>query len=166
MEIWELTNERGEPQGVYYDRSLGEPIPDGYYFQVAEVWVVVDGRILVTRRHPDKWAGLMWEVPGGGVLRGESPICAASRELGEEVGISAPVSELIPLEVTTHGNALVYSFLTRLKYTPVLRLQPTEVVDYRLLLPDELDSLTGEMTVGTVERLPHVIEKLSRLGWI
>ena len=156
MEIWELTDKFGEGAGVYYDRSSGEPIPEGYFFRVAEVWVKLGGQLLLTRRHPEKWAGLCWEVPGGGVLRDEDPICAASRELFEETGIAVSPGELTFLGRSAHQNALVYSYLAELNTAPVLNLQPSEVVDCKFVTPEEAEEMRGEMTVGTASRLENV----------
>ena len=86
-EIWELVDESGERCGALYDREVGGKIPRGQYFKVVEVFVRVGERVLVTRRHRDKWCGLMWEAPGGGVIGKETDRAAASRELLEETGI-------------------------------------------------------------------------------
>jgi 8-oxo-dGTP pyrophosphatase MutT (NUDIX family) len=162
MELWELTNGDGVPQGKMYDRHSGEPIPEGYFFRVAEVWVRVGDKTLVTRRHPDKWAGLLWEVPGGGVLAGEKPDAAAARELSEEVGISAEAEKLINISVTRHKNAIVYSYFLELSELPEITLQPSEVVDFRFATDGELDLLFPEMTVGTSERLSFVREYIKK----
>ena len=40
----------------------------------------MEGRFLITRRSLDKrWAAGLWEVPGGGVLAGETPLQGALR---------------------------------------------------------------------------------------
>ena len=162
MEIWELVNERGEPSGVLYDRESGAEFPDGLYFRVVEVWVRVGERLLLTQRHPDKWCGLFWEVPGGGVVLGEEPKDSACRELMEETGIRVLPDEPIPLSVTHHGAAMVYSYFARLDREPELALQPTEVVDYKYLPLDEAEG-AGELTPGTRERLEKFGAKLHSL---
>ena len=46
------------------------------------------GRTLITHRSADKrWAAGWWEVPGGGVLAGETSLQAVVREVREEVGL-------------------------------------------------------------------------------
>ena len=46
------------------------------------------GRTLITQRSADKrWAAGWWEVPGGGVLAGETSLQAVVREVREEVGL-------------------------------------------------------------------------------
>lgn len=161
-EIWELVNERGEGSGVLYDRESGAQFAKGLYFRVVEVWVRVGERLLLTQRHPDKWMGLCWEVPGGGVVLGEEPAVSACRELFEETGISSTPDELVFLGTDFHGAALIYSYYLGLDGEPTLSLQPTEVVDYRYLHLDEA-ALVGELTEGTKERLDKYGAALRKL---
>jgi lipoyl(octanoyl) transferase len=58
------------------------------------VLVVVrrDGEFLVLHRSPD--SGAYWHLVAGGVEAGETPAGAAARELAEEVGLDAPVTDL------------------------------------------------------------------------
>ena len=59
-----------------------------------------DGRVLMAQRKPGKDAAGFWELPGGQVEPGESPVRAAARELLEEVGVHA--LELAPWRVYEH----------------------------------------------------------------
>jgi 8-oxo-dGTP diphosphatase len=59
-----------------------------------------DGRVLLAERKPGKDAAGFWELPGGQVDLGESPVQAAARELLEEVGVTA--IELAPWRVYEH----------------------------------------------------------------
>jgi putative (di)nucleoside polyphosphate hydrolase len=59
-----------------------------------------DGRVWTGRRLP-KWAGdssaYIWQMPQGGLLKGERPVEAALRELREETGVtSADIVAEIP----------------------------------------------------------------------
>ena len=70
---------------------------------VAEIYSVTrDGRMLVTKRHPDKSWGGQWEITGGGVRKGETPLEGARRELREETGLA--VRDLRPVYVQNRGD--------------------------------------------------------------
>ena len=47
------------------------------------------GRLCLVRQFRPSWGRRIWEVPCGGIHRGESPLAAAKRELLEEAGITA-----------------------------------------------------------------------------
>ncbi len=55
-----------------------------------------EGRLLVCRRPSHKRHGGLWEFPGGKLEEGETPLEAARRELGEELGIA--VTGVGPME--------------------------------------------------------------------
>ena len=52
-ELWDACDREGNPLG--FDLVRGEPVPAGVWHLVAEIYSVTrDGRMLVTKRHPDK----------------------------------------------------------------------------------------------------------------
>jgi len=66
-EFWDLLGADRESLGETHAR--GFPVPRGKYHLVVEIWVIDSaGRILLTRRHPDKPFGLFWEGTGGSAL--------------------------------------------------------------------------------------------------
>ena len=82
-ELWELYDGEKRPTGKTMLR--GQPVPEGYWHIVVGIWTVTaDGRLLLTRRHPDKAWGLQWENTGGSVVAGEDSFHGALRELREE----------------------------------------------------------------------------------
>ena len=61
-ELWDAYDREGRPLG--FDLVRGEPVPEGVYHLVVEIYSVThDGRILITRRHPQKTWGLYWRSP-------------------------------------------------------------------------------------------------------
>jgi 8-oxo-dGTP diphosphatase len=66
------------------------------------------GLVLIGQRKPGKWHALKWEFPGGKVEPGESPAAALSRELAEELGISAEIGQSIAdYEYQYPGRSLI-----------------------------------------------------------
>ena len=52
-----------------------------------------ESRVLIGRRKPNQALGGYWEFPGGKVENGESLVDCLKRELQEELGVNAKVSE-------------------------------------------------------------------------
>lgn len=87
MEVWDLYDENKNVTGKYCIR--GEKIPDNYYHLVVHIWIKNDkGEYLISQRSEKKDRyPLMWECSGGAVIKGETSIEGAIREVKEEVGI-------------------------------------------------------------------------------
>lgn len=79
---------------------------EGEYGLVVCVWVYDGkGRILLTRRAPEKSFAGTWENSGGAAQAGEDSLSAIQRELFEETGIRADQSEFRFLRTTRDKNA-------------------------------------------------------------
>lgn len=134
-ELWDAYDREGNPLGI--DLVRGEPVPENVYHLVVEIFAVTsDGRVLITRRHPEKSWGGYWEYTGGSVVKGETPVQGAVRELREETGIAVPAEDLRPVYVwrSDSRNTIYHSFLVF--FDPMeqtVRLQEGETVDYDLL---------------------------------
>ena len=113
-----------------------------------------DGCFLITQRNPHAVLPLLWEFPGGQVEEGESDQEALSRELNENLGISAQVGEL-SMHVCHeyeryHLDMLVYHVSTT--ETPKARavndvrwVHPSDFGDYQFPGADQqtVDALLG-----------------------
>ncbi len=87
MELWDLYTENRELTGKTHIR--GEKIPNGFFHLVVHIWIKNSkGRWLISQRAADRPTfPLKWECVGGSVLKGETSLQGAIREVKEEVGI-------------------------------------------------------------------------------
>lgn len=138
MELWDVYDENRNPSGKTHVR--GVPLGPGEYHVVADVWTVNENsEILLTRRHPDKPYGLLWECTGGSVQTGETSVEGAIRELSEEVGIRASKEELHLIHTICLKERFVDTYITRQNVkAEELRLQTEEVVEAKFVSFDEL----------------------------
>lgn len=114
--------------------SRGQQLAKGDYQLAASVALINgDCQCLMTRRHPMKKMGLMWELPGGAVELAETSQRAAIREIQEEVGYL--ITQPLGLLGTTRYDELALLTDVFIYYTEVeletLVLQQDEVVEAR-----------------------------------
>ena len=128
MKYWDLYDCNRQPLNRVHVR--GEEFAEGEYYVCAEVWVKNSkGQFLVTKRHPDKKAGNLWEFTGGGTLAGESTLQSAVRELKEETGIDTTESELKLFATYQNKNYFQDLFLLcKDVELPDIVLQPGETI--------------------------------------
>lgn len=102
------------------------------------------GRILMVRPTYKNY----WDIPGGYVEPGESPLAACRREVREELGIEPPIGRLLvvdwaPLE--GEGDKLLFIFDAG-TLTPenleAVRLQDEELAELRFVAPADLEGLS------------------------
>ncbi len=97
MEFNDIYDENRNLTGRLHRR--GDRWRKGEYGLVVCVWVYDgQGKVLLTRRAPQKTYAGTWENSGGAALAGETSLQAITRELREETGIVADPSEFELLE--------------------------------------------------------------------
>lgn len=166
IELWDAYNEDGKLAGC--DLIRGEKIPEGLRHLVAEVFVMhKDGSILLMQRDFGKAAypGLWESGAGGSVLKGESAIDGAVRELWEETGITSN-TDLENLYYTITDTTIYQGYLC---VTGIpkdgMRLQKGETIAFRWVSKEEFREVfySGRYVDGLRERLKEFVEQDFRL---
>ena len=141
MELWDAYD-RNENK-LDFDLVRGEPIPAGVYHLVCDTVVRhTDGDYLIMQRDLNKpaYPGYYQVGAGGSVLKGESPLEGALRELAEESGIIATAKDLtqIHLYICDETQSIYYKYLC-ITDCPKdsVTLQEGETIDYKWLSKEE-----------------------------
>ena len=124
----------------------GTPWQKGEYGLVVCVWVHDGkGKLLLTRRAPEKSFAGTWENSGGAAQAGEDSLQAITRELREETGITAAPEEFELLCSDRDGTAY-YDFYCLKKQIPLedIVLLPGETDDVRWATFPEVHELIQE----------------------
>lgn len=137
MEIWDAYNLDGTLAGV--DLIRGEEIPKGLRHGVAETFVMhEDGTILLMQRDWNKegYPGYWESGAGGSILKGESFLEGAKRELWEETGIRA--DELDMIYRATNEETIYQGYFCRTNVPKdSITLQEGETIAYRWVTKEE-----------------------------
>jgi 8-oxo-dGTP pyrophosphatase MutT (NUDIX family) len=130
----------------------GTPWRSGEYGLVVCVWVYDDeGRLLLTRRAPEKSFAGTWENSGGAAKAGETSLQAIRRELSEETGIQAEESEFQLIASGTDRNAH-YDFYSLHRNIPISQivLLPGETDDVKWATFDQVHDMIREKIICKV----------------
>lgn len=130
----------------------GTPWKKGDYGLIVCVWVY-DGRgkILMTRRAPEKSFPGTWENSGGAAQAGETSRQAIARELYEETGIRANPEEFELLDSRRDRDAF-FDFYSLRDTTPLEKivLQPGETSDVKWVTFKEIHQMIRKRQICRV----------------
>jgi 8-oxo-dGTP pyrophosphatase MutT (NUDIX family) len=112
-----------------------------------------DGRLLMVRHtYGDRRA---WELPGGGVQRGEAPAAAARREAREELGVDVPEWRMVGAIDGTWTGARLHLDCLEATWPAAaqLDLDPVEIAEAAWFDPAALPRPIGVVTSGAMTAL-------------
>jgi mutator protein MutT len=115
------------------------------------------GKFLISLRNDpgNKRAHLKWEIPGGGVEKGETIEEAVKRELKEEVGVTIAILPYSPFVIPIR-NLLLTIVLCKITSGDIV-LDQNESIDYKWVTLEELSKLPF------LVRTDEIVERASRL---
>lgn len=139
VEMWDLYDKNRNPLGKLHER--GKPLNKGEFHIVVDIISInKEGKILVTKRHPNKHFGNSWEVTGGSVIAGEVSIIGAVRELAEETGLVVEENELdYRGQILSNRSGCIHEFYVyKGDFSEKdIVLQEGETTDFKLVTPEE-----------------------------
>ena len=159
-ELWDLYDLDLKPLNRTHIR--GEQLSEGEFHIVVNILSVnKSGKILITKRHPDKPFGGKWEISGGSVIAGETPLEGAKRELFEETGLNAEINKLLYMgQIIREQSGCIHNFYLYSEdfSEKDITLQQTETVDFKLVSADEIYEMakSGEFLDFSYNRIKAV----------
>lgn len=159
-ELWDLFDYNLKPADEKLVR--GEPMPkDRLHYVVDILPMNKDGKFLITKRHPDKTFPNMWEITGGSVIAGETPLEGALRELFEETGLKASAEDMTYMgQIIRHRSGCIHTFyLYEGDFSEKdIVLQEGETVDFKILTAEEIEKMcdNGEFLSFSFNRIRAV----------
>lgn len=152
MEIWDAYKADGSLAGI--DLVRGEKIPEGLYHGVSEIFVLhKDETVLLTQRDYNKpnYPGLYESGAGGSILKGETFVSGAIRELMEETGIECKQG-LTEMYTMVTCNTIYKGFLCLVDIDKnSIQLQEGETISYEWISKkDFIDFYKSELFVPSL----------------
>ena len=150
MELNDIYDQDRRLTGRVHQR--GTPWKKGDYGLIVCVWVYDgEGRLLLTRRAPEKTAAGTWENSGGAAQAGETSRQAVARELWEETGIRAGEEEFEFLESGRDEHTFFdfYCLRRRVSLEQIVLL-PGETDDVRWATFSDVHSMIREKKICDV----------------
>ena len=130
----------------------GEPWGEGEYGMVVCVWVYDgEGKLLLTRRAPQKTFGGTWENSGGAAQTGETSRQAIVRELYEETGIRKSEEDFEYL-TTTYDTHLFFDHYCVQAKVPLeeIVLQPGETDGAKWVTFDDVHDIIAKKEMCSI----------------
>jgi mutator protein MutT len=146
MEYWDLYDRNGNS---LHKTKIRGPLNKNEYHVVVNIWIKNDeGKILMTKRDPEKPWPNKWECTGGSIIAGEDSITGAIREVKEEIGIDIEnlkfIERIIRDEYDDFLDVYLYRGNIDIEKT---KLQEGEVIDIKWCTKEEVINIVkaGEM---------------------
>lgn len=161
-EMWNAFDEHENYLGYQIKRSMAKDLPEGVYHIVVMVYTKTsDGKILVTQRARNKTYPLKWEITGGSIVTGETPVEGAARELSEETGILQTLENFreIYVHVDKIRHCIYHCYLACIPKEVPVKLQMGETMDYRFLDFTEFNKLVLSDRFVLSEQSRYILHK-------
>ena len=154
-------------QFLNYEKVRGTKLEDDEYNQGAELWLINNGKLLITKRSINKTHPKKWETPGGCSQSGETTLETIIREAKEEVGISLLENDLELIGTQLYKKQFVDIFKSnKLVNGSEIKLQLDEVTDFKFVSKSEFISMIeNNEVVKSVAQRYLLIKDILDMNW-
>lgn len=164
-ELWDIYDENKLPTGETIDRYNFSLNPKQFHLTVIAILFTEDKRVLITRRSMNKrWAGGIWEIPGGGVRAGEKSQDAIHREILEETNINLYGRAYEKLYTykreNPEGNGYfvdMYCYLISEEDIRNIKMQVEEVSDFKIVDASEIEEIAKRGEFLNFENVKEIL---------
>lgn len=148
-----------------YTKNRGEELEANEYGEGIQVWIINDGKVLMTRRSAKKSHPGSWEIPGGCAQAGEKIIDVVLREMREELGIMLKESDVEFVCTQLYKKMFVDIYTTKI-YVELdkIKLQIEEVSQAKFVNREELEKMIEENEVVPVDVKGYELVK-DKIEW-
>lgn len=165
MEYFDVLNKNRK--NLNYTKSRGSKLNKSEYNQGAELWLINNEKLLITKRsliksHPGKW-----EVPGGCSLINETSVETIIREINEEINIQLTDEDIELIGTQLYKKQFVDIFKTKkLVNKSSIKLQTNEVIEFKFVTKNEFISMIeNNQIVESVSKRYFIIKNALDCDW-
>lgn len=165
MEYFDVYNKNRKLLG--YEKKRGDLLNDNEYNIGTELWIINDNKILMTKRSKNKSHPLMWEVPGGCSIKGESTVDTIIREIKEEIGINIKEEDISLIGTVLYKKQFVDIYKTEKSIdTKETLLQSEEIDNISFVTKEEFNNMVAyNKIVPSVINRFNIIKDNLKLDW-
>lgn len=154
-------------QKLNYTMTRGTQLESNEYNQGSELWMLNNGKLLITKRSMEKSHPGEWETPGGCSQEGETSINTIIREVEEEVGITLSEEDLELIGTQLYKKQFVDVFkTTKLINDSDVKLQTSEVTEFKFVNKQEfIQMIENNEIVKAVANRYFMFKDIIDIDW-
>lgn len=113
-----------------------------------------EGKVLLVHRTDYD----LWNLPGGGAERGETPWQTTIREIKEETGFDAEVIKLVNVSFKVSKNEVIFTFLCKVIGGEATLSDESDKIEYF-----EIDKIPQNTSTSQLERIKDFLENQDKV---
>ena len=165
MEYFDVLSKTREK--LNYIKARGIKLENNEYNQGAGIWILNNGKLLITKRSMEKSHPGEWDTPGGCSQEGETSVNTIIREVEEEIGITLSEEDLELIGTHLYKKQFVDAFkTTKLIDDKDIKLQTSEVTEFKFVNKQEfIQMIENNEIVKSVANRYFMFKDIIDIDW-